>query len=44
MWEAKLLQASHVFSTKNIGIFINVWNFNEALTKDFVSFEQPRPG
>ena len=23
---------------------MNIWNFNETLTNDVVSFEQPRPG
>ena len=33
------------FSTKNIGVFeiLNFWNFNETLTNDVVSFEQPDP-
>ena len=34
------------FSTKNIGVFeiLKFENFNETLTNDVVSFEQPGPG
>ena len=38
--------ASHIFSTKNIGVYIldiNIWNFNETLTNNIVCFEQPGP-
>ena len=37
---------SHFFSNKNCWIIsdINVWNFNETLTNDIVSFEQLGPG
>ena len=47
-WE-KLLQcnakASHIFSTKNIGLFeiLMVEILNDTLTNDVVSFEQPGP-
>ena len=36
-------KASHIFSTKKICCIwnINIWNFNETLTNDVVSFEQP---
>ena len=39
-------KASHIFSTKNIGIFqiYLTCNFNETLTNDVVNFEQPGPG
>ena len=37
------VKASHIFSKKNLGVDINVWNFNETLTNDIVSFEQPGP-
>ena len=39
-------EAFHNFSTKNIGCIsdINNRNFNDTLTNDVVSFEQPRPG
>ena len=39
-------KASHIFSTKNIGVFwdINIWNFNVSLTNDVVSLEQLGPG
>ena len=40
-------KASHIFSTKNIGVF-EILRFeilmNETVTKDVVSFEQPGPG
>ena len=37
-------EAFHIFSTKNTGIFdFNFWKFNETLTNDVVSFEQPGP-
>ena len=36
---------SHFFNKKYWHISdINVWNFNETLTNDVVSFEQPGPG
>ena len=38
-------KASHIFSTKNIGIFekLTSENFSETLTNDIVSFEQMGP-
>ena len=38
-------KASHIFSTKILGNFryFNVRNFNETLTNDVVTFEQPGP-
>ena len=39
-------KASHIFSTKNIGIFeiLTFEIFKETLTNDVDSFEQPGPG
>ena len=41
------MQASHIFSTKNTGIFQKLTSenlkFNESLTNDIISFEQPGP-
>ena len=35
---------SHLFNKNYLQISdINVWNFNETLTNDVVSFEQPGP-
>ena len=37
-------KASHIFSTKNIGVFeILLFEINVSLTNDVVSFEQPGP-
>ena len=38
-------EASHIFFNKKYWHIwdINVWNFNEALTNDVVSFEKPGP-
>ena len=37
-------KASQIFNQKYWHISdINIWNFNEKLTNDFVSFEQPGP-
>ena len=35
-------KASQFFFNYNIGIF-EVWNFNETLTNNVISFEQPGP-
>ena len=46
MTEAFAMQASHIFFNKNIGVFEILKflrNFNETLTNDVVSFEQPGP-
>ena len=42
----KMREASHIFSTKNIGIFeiLMFEIFNVSLTNDIVSFERPGPG
>ena len=39
-------KASHIFFNKKYWqiLDISVWNFNETLTNDIVSFEQPGPG
>ena len=39
-------EASHIFFNKKYRLIcdINVWNFNDMLTNDVVSFEQPGPG
>ena len=46
MREAFVLQSfSHFVNKKYLRIKdINIWNFNETLTNDVVSFEQPGPG
>ena len=38
-------KASHIFSTKNIGVFeiLMCEIFDETLTNDVISFEQPGP-
>ena len=46
MREAFALQKLLTFFQQKYGHIwdINVWNFNETLTNDIVSFEQPGPG
>ena len=45
MREAFALQKLLTFFHKKYWLFwdINVWNFNDTLTNDIVSFEQPGP-
>ena len=39
-------KATHIFFSKNIGVYavFNDLSFNDMLTNDIVSFEQPGPG
>ena len=46
-WKNKRsVKASHIFFNKKYREIsdINIWNFNETLTNDVVSFEQLGPG
>ena len=44
MREAFSLQKLLTFFNKDIGIFEKFWKFNETLTNNVVSSEQPSPG
>ena len=46
MWEAFALQKLLTFFQQKYQCIwdINIWNFNNTLTNDVVSFEQPDPG
>ena len=46
MREAFVMQKLHTFFQQKYWLIcdINVWNFNDTLINDVVSFEQPGPG